>query len=303
MSTIYLGMFLLLLCQSAVASDDDALELRKTGDEYRLRLRETSRELARVVPDAWQGNVRVLSPSGQECGVVWPHFLMNSEGNWLTDRVESEGMKLIEFEVLQDTGPVIGYRGQWKFRDYFTSSEMHFIWYRSAESTQVHLVKTRLQVLKDLEGINAIWVEFMTRENSYTTAAAMVKERKVITLDVSKTGLEQNMHYWDGQVLDEPGWISISGARNNQDASAALVPLNFSTGAVRPRINNGHVDNIEIHMLDASKRNNLTAGEEFHLEYLLFVGPDKKGWKWIDRAVKRARQKKVPQIFKAFKLE
>lgn len=289
MRRIFAGLILMAFCHGAMASNEDVLELRKTGEDYRFVLRKTGKELAMMIPDAWQGNVRILSPSGRHCGVAWPHFLMYSQGKWLTDRVESEGMKLVDFKVLQDSGLVIGYRGQWKFRDYFTSSETHFTWYESAESTQVHLVRTRLQILKDLEEITTIWVEFMTRENSYTTAAAMVMGSKIITRDISKTGPERNMHYWDGRELADRGWITIYGARNKQGSCVALVPLTFSPGVVRPRINNGHVDNIEMHMLDAHKRNKLKKGQEFFLEYLLIAGPDRKEWKWIAPAVRRAR--------------
>jgi len=284
-----IGLILMVFCHDALAEDKDVLELRKARDDYRFVLKETGKEIAQMVPEAWQGNVRILSPTGRHCGISWPHFLMNSEGNWLTDRVESEGMKLLDLKVLRDLGPVVGYQGQWKFRDYFTSSETHFTWYESAESTQVHLVRARLKILKDLQGITAVWVEFMTRENSYTTAAAMVKGSEVLTLDVGKSGSERNMHYWDGRELAKRGWITIYGTRNQQGCCVALVPLAFSPDVVRPRVNNGHVDNIEIHMLDATQRDDLQQGQEFFLDYLLIVGPDKQDWRWVAPAVERAR--------------
>ena len=261
----------------------------KTGDAYRFVLKESGEEFAVMAPDAWQGNVRIISPRGKHCGIAWPHFLMNSEGKWLTDKVESEGMKLVDFEVTQSPATVIGYRGKWVFRDYFSCSETHFTWHEPAESTRVHLVRTQLRILKDLEDITTIWVEFMTRENSYTTAAALAKGGKVITMDVSTTGPRRNMHHWDGRELEDGGWIAIYGAQNDQGGCAALVPLTYSPGPVRARVNNGHVDNIEMHLLDARKRNGLTKGQEFFLEYLLIAGPDKKDWKWIAPAVERAR--------------
>ena len=51
--------------------------------------------------------------------------------------------------------------------------------------------------------------------------------------------------------------------------------------ALRPRINNGHVDNIEIHVLDGGRRNFLKKGRIFSLEYLLIVGPDLEDWTWM----------------------
>lgn len=273
----------------AIASDEGVVELSKRGNTYRFVVRKTGREFAVTAPDTWAGNVRVLSAAGKHCGVAWPHFLVNKEGKWLTDRVESEGMKLVELKILKSSGPVISYRGTWQFRDYFTSSETHFTWYEPAKATQVHLVRTQLRILKDLEGITTTWVEFMTRENSYSTVAAMVKGGKVVTMDVSKTGRKRNMHHWDGMELADGGWITIYGSRSGQGGCAALVPLAHSPGRVRPRINNGHVDNIEIHLLDARKRNRLKKGQKFLLEYLLIAGPDRKDWKWIAPAVERAR--------------
>lgn len=279
---------LVAFCHWAMASDGDVLELRKAGNAYQFVLKETGRKLAVMVPDAWQGNVRCLSASGEHCGVAWPHFLMNSEGKWLTDRAESEGMTLVDFEVLRTSGSVIGYRGTLVFRDYFTSSETHITWYEPAQSTQVHLVRTQLRVLKDLQDITTTWVEFMTRENSYTTVAAMVRGGTVVTMDISKT-VRRNMHHWDGMKLADNGWITIYGSRSGQASCVALVPLTHSPGSARPRINNGHVDNIEIHLLDARKRDSLRKGQEVSLEYLLVVGPDKKDWEWIGPTVERAR--------------
>lgn len=263
----------------ACAAAADPVELKKkSNDNYGFVA--GKKELAVLMPDAWQGNLSVFSPKNKMlCGVNWPHFLMYSEGNWLTDRVESEGLKLVEFKVLKESGPLIGYRGKWQFRDYFTSSECHFAWYDAASATQVHFVRTELVVLKDLEGISSTWVEFMTPENSYTMVAAKTKGGQIMTMDVSGTGQNANMHYLDGYELADDGWITIYGARKGQDACVAMVPVNHGPGPVRPRINNGHVDNIEIHMLDARKRNPLKKGQAFSLEYLLIVGPDQKDWK------------------------
>ena len=288
-SAFAISMLVRVAC-CAGADDSSVLELNKSSeDDYRFVVSETGRDLAVTAPNACQGNVNIISPNGEHCGVTWPHFLMMSEGKWLTDKVESEGQKLLTFEVLNESGPVIGYRGEWKFRDYFVSSETHFAWYEPTSTTQVHFVRTELEILEDLEDITTTWVEFMTRENSYTTVAAKTKDGDVTTMDISKTGRKRNMHYWDGEELADDGWVTIYGARYGQDSCVALVPLKHSPDPIRPRINNGHVDNIEIHMLDARKRNALKKGEKFFLEYLLIAGPDKSDWKWLDPAVERAR--------------
>ena len=285
---------LAVIVLSVVAGADrvtavEPVELKKAGnDNYRLMA--GKKELAVLMPNAWQGNLNILSTQNKTvCGVSWPHFLLHSEGKWLTDRVESEGLNLVEFKTLSTSGSVIGYRGRWKFRDYCTSSECHFVWYDSANATQVHLVKTQIEILKDMADISSAWVEFMSPENSYTMVAAKVKEGKIITMNVSATGANANMHYLDGYELANDGWITIYGARKGQDACVAMAPINHSSGAVSPRINNGHVDNIEMHVLDARNRNSLTKGQTFSLEYLLLVGPDQKDWKWIDPAVQSAR--------------
>ena len=289
----------LLICATflpqALAADADALRLEKVNqDLYRLVVAETGRQLAVTRPDHGQGNVRVFSRNGKHCGVNWPHFLMYSDGHWLTDAVESEGLRLVEFEVRDDSGAArrnrgVGYRGKWKFRDYFTTSEQRFTWYDRATATQFHLVDTELEILKDLDDISSVWVEFMTRENSYATVAAKTKDGRVVTLDVSKTGKLRNMHYFDGEELAENGWIAIYGARNGQDACAAFVPLEHSPGPMRPRVNNGHVDNIEVHLLDARQYDILKAGQRFRLQYILIVAPDQPDWKWIEPAAEKAK--------------
>ena len=282
-------LLLAIRTSPAAAGSEDLIELKKAGDTLRFTVKSTGKEFASVMPDSWQGNLQILSPEGEECGVAWPHFLMNSEGKWLADKIESEGMTLLDFKVLQPAGLTVGYHGNWRFRDYFTSSETHFTWFDAAFSNQVHLVKTRLQVLKDLEDINAIWVEFMTRENSHQTAAAKIRGGTVITLDVSQTGPGQNMHYWDDQEIVLGGWVAICGSQSGHAGSAVMIPLATGSGSMRPRVNNGHVDNIELHLLDPRKRNPLRHGQEFFLEYLLIAGPNRQDRDWVAPAVKRAR--------------
>jgi hypothetical protein len=279
----------ILLLTLLAASDGPPLELVTAGvDDYRVVVADDRKELAALRPDAWQGNVNILSPNGRLVGVNWPHFLMNSEGRWLTDRVESEGQQLAEFKVLVPSGPVVGYRGTWKFRDYFVSRETHRIWYEPDSQVQVHFIQTELEVIKDLPEISAVWVEFMTQENSCATAAAKMKDGTVATMDVSKTGPLANMHYWDGQELARDGWIAIYGARQGQGGCVALAPRDRASGPIHPRVNNGHVDNIELHMLDARERHLLQTGQRFSLEYLLLAGSDRSDTDWIAPALAKA---------------
>jgi len=265
------------------------VELKKVGSD-RFVFFAGDKELATLMPDAWQGNLNILSPkTNMLCGVNWPHFLLYSEGKWLTDRVESEGLKLVGFDLIKTSGPVIGYTGRWQFRDYCASSECHFAWHDATNAMQFHLIRTKIEILKDLPDISGAWTEFMTTENSYSTVAAKISGGKVITMDVSGTGKNANMHHWDGYDLDDHGWISIYGARKGQQACVAMVPLQCDPGPIHPRINNGHVDNIELHMLDARKQNLLKRGQTFVLEYLLIVAPDQADWKWIELAAQNGR--------------
>src|SRR5262249_44775827 len=139
--------------------------------------------------------------------------------------------------------------------------------------------------------ISSAWVELMTQQNTYSRIAARLKNGSVVTLNLQDAGLDPkaDRHYLDGYELADGGWITIYGARKGQDSCAALVPLSHSHGAIHPRIYYSHVDNIEIHVLDARKYNSLPKGSTFSLEYLLIVGPDRSDWKWIDTAVQNAR--------------
>ena len=288
MKSVFFPM-LLVVFSCRAENTQPMLEIQKAGDDYRIVQEAQDKTLALTKPNAWQGNVEILSPLGIHAGVLWPHFLMHSEGNWLTDKVESEGMKLLDFDILLSSGPLVGYRARWTFRDYFTSSETHFVWFDADNSVQVHWIRTELQVLRDLEHITAVWVEFMTRENSFTTVATKRENGTKVTMDVGKTGAERNMHYWHEYRLAETGWITIFGSKSGQTGCAVLVPLASSQSPVRPRVNNGHVDNIELHILDPRTPDTLKKGAKLFLEYLLLAGPDNTDVRWIDPAVERAR--------------
>ena len=282
--------FLVAVAGAVSVSASELIELREAGkDKYQVMADQA--ELAVLMPDNWQGNLNILSPNKKMCGVNWPHFMLYSQGKWVSDRVESEGLRLLDFKVLKASGPFVAYAGQWSFRDYCITSERHFIWYDATNLTQVHLVKTQLQVRKDLPDISSAWVEFMTEQDTYTQIAAKLKNRGVVTLNLQAPGLnpKADRHYLDGYELADGGWMTIYNARKGQDACAALVPLSHSPGAIHPRIYYSHVDNIEIHILDARKNNFLAKGSTFSLEYLLIVGPDRNDWKWIDPAVENAR--------------
>jgi len=70
----------------------------------------------------------VYPPQGSvRDGHLWSQFLMLSPGEWLTDRVESEGQRLVSFEALAREGKLIRYRGKWAFRDLFTSAAEHYV--------------------------------------------------------------------------------------------------------------------------------------------------------------------------------
>ena len=282
--------FLVAVAGAVSVSANELVQMEEAGkDKYRVKAGET--ELAVLMPDNWQGNLNILSPNKKICGVNWPHFMLYSEGKWVSDRVESEGLRLVDFKVLKASGPFVAYAGQWSFRDYCITSEHHFIWYDATNSTQVHLVRTQLQIRKDVSDISSAWVEFMTQQDTYAQIAVRLKNGEVTSLNLQAPGLDPkaDLHYLDGYELADGGWMTIYKARKGQDACAVLVPLRHSPGAIHPRIYYSHVDNIEIHVLDARKYHALAKGSTFSLEYLLIVGPDRNDWKWIDPAVQNAR--------------
>lgn len=89
---------------SASVSGPAELTLAESEGEpgrWVVRSAGTARPLLEIVPDAWSGNANVYAPGGTiRVGHFWSQLLMFSGGNWLTDRVESEGFRLISFEVL-----------------------------------------------------------------------------------------------------------------------------------------------------------------------------------------------------------
>lgn len=239
--------------------------------------------LLEIVPDAWQGNANLYPYDGTvRVGHLWSQFLMLSPGQWLTDRVESEGQRLLSFEVVERQGRIIQYRGEWAFRDLFTSAAEHHIWVRG--KTVFHYVQTDLTVLKEIPNVGAVWVELMNDADTYGTIA--VKTQTQI-IERKATGTT-DQHYLDENTLDEAGWITIYGPRGGQQGSAALVVMNASD-PVHPRSYDGHVDNIELHMLDPRQVRTLPAGQSFHLDYLVLVSSQADTWDWIDEAIEEAR--------------
>ena len=232
--------------------------------------------LLEIVPDAWQGNANVYPVDGAvRVGHLWSQFLMLSPGRWLTDRAESEGQKLVSFEVLQNRGRWVSYRGAWKFRDYFITKAEHSIWIR--QETVCHWVRTDLTVLQDIPRAGAVWVEFMNDAGAYSTIAVKTAHKVIELLATGRT----DTHHLDGEVLGKNGWIAIYGPRNGQDSSAALVALEGSH-PVRPRFFDAHVDTIELHMLDPRTTRTLRKGHVFRLEYVLLVSREADNCRWID---------------------
>jgi len=83
-----------------------------------IALTKSQHRLLEIVPDAWQGNTNLYPYDGTvRVGHLWSQFLMFSPGQWLTDRVESEGEQMLSFEVLEGQAKIIHYKGEWAFRD------------------------------------------------------------------------------------------------------------------------------------------------------------------------------------------
>jgi len=92
------------------------LSMFQDNDLWRIRVDDTDRDLVITGPDVWQGNSDIFHTEGSvRVGHLWSQFLMLREGYWLTDRAESEGEYLIDFNVIQDRGKIIWYNGSWGF--------------------------------------------------------------------------------------------------------------------------------------------------------------------------------------------
>ncbi len=247
-----------------------------------VTLARNGRRLLEIVPDDWQGNANVYPCGGTvRVGHLWSQFLMLSPDKWLTDRVESEGQRLLSFEVVAEAGKVIHYRGEWAFRDLFTSDAEHHIWVSG--ETVFHHVKANLTVLKEITSVGAVWVELMNDADAYTSIAAKTTGGIV---ERSAEGATDE-HYLDEYELSRHGWIATYGPTLGQRGSAALVVLDASD-SVRPRSYDSNVDNIELHMLDPRQQRTLPAGYSFHMEYLVLVSPEADTWGWVDKAIEDA---------------
>jgi hypothetical protein len=240
--------------------------------------------LARIGPDVWQGNADVFPAEGAlRVGHFWSALLMLSPGKWLTDKVESEGLKLEYFGVLADSGTVIQYEGTWRFRDYFTTKARHSVW--SDQEYVYHLVRARLDIMTSIDDVGAVWVELMNDGDAYTYVITKTKSGLIRRGAPGRT----KKHYLDEYLLDNGGWIAMYGARKGQSGSPALVLLTASQ-PVRPRQWDCNTDNIELHLLDPKLARNLNPGAPLELEYMLIISPDPDSYVWIDEAVTQARQ-------------
>lgn len=248
-----------------------------------IALAESGHRLIETVPDDWQGNANIYPIHGTvRVGHLWSQFLMLSPGKWLTDRVESEGQHLLSFEILEGEGKLICYKGEWAFRDLFASGAEHYVWVKG--ETVFHYVKAQLTVLKDISDVGAVWVELMNDADVYSNIATKTEGG---VIERAATGTT-NQHYLDNYTLGRYGWVAIYGPMRGQKGSAALVAIEASD-PVHPRSFDGHVDNIELHMLDPRKTTTLPTGRTFYLDYLLLVSTKSNTWDWVDKAIEEAQ--------------
>lgn len=268
--------------ESATLAD---LIISRLGSAYEVRLAASGGRLVFVEPDAWQGNSDVFPVAGgARVGHHWSQFLMLSPGKWLTDRVESEGQRLVSFKVLQESGKVVSYFGTWKFRDYFTVSALHYFWVNG--DILYRYVTANLTVTGDIpDPVGAIWVELMNDPNYYGVAVTKTTEG-IVTKDMhGATG-----HALKEYTLDDYGWIMLyEPLASNVQGSPALVKVK-ATHAVHPTVCDcSNVDNIELHLMGKDETRNLAKGEFFELSYLLIVSTETQSYDWIDPAVDRAK--------------
>ena len=258
-------------------------------DLCQVLMAENQRLILEVRPNAWQGNARIFPYEGtQEAGTFWSHFLMASE-NWLTDKVESEGLRLLSFKPCQGHSKIAHYSGEWAFRDLFISKKTHWLW--ASNGTIFHYVSTNLLVLSEIPDVSAIWVELMNNRNVHNSVATQVGHKIIERAVHGDHPSDPHFHDLDEFVLDENGWITIYGARAGQKGSSALVPIK-SSHSVRPRLYDSHMDNIELHMLDPKAKRTLNKNDTFQLDYLLLVNTETETetWDWVEPKINQSTE-------------
>lgn len=124
----------------------------------------------------------------------------------------------------------------------------------------------------------------MNDPDPYNFAVAKTRDRTMQRSILGKSG----EHYLDEYLLDKYGWIGLYQPLKGQRGSPALVAIE-STHSVRPRLYDGHVDNIELHMLNPREVRNLSTGDYFELHYLLVTSPETDNYDWIDKSITRAK--------------
>lgn len=261
------------------------LSMFQDNDLWRIRVDDTDRDLVITGPDVWQGNSDIFHTEGSvRVGHLWSQFLMLREGYWLTDRAESEGEYLIDFNVIQDRGKIIWYNGSWGFRDYFTTTAEHFVWIRNEYS--YHLVDVGLQVLKDLDDIDAIWVELMNDNDPYSKIFCKTSQGLLEGNCDSNTGT----HEWGSHTLNEEGWITFINPLKFQKGIPAFVLLQSSHEVHPVWYDSGTViENIELHIIPPRESLSVNNGDTYSMQYMLVTGPDTDDHFWVEEAINQTR--------------
>jgi len=245
---------------------------------------ESSNQLIFTIPDDWQGNAEIYHLDDENrVGHLWSQFLMLSHGNWLTDRVESEGQNLENFQVNIANGKILNWEGIWSFRDYFDSSANHYYWVQQDHT--FHFVRTSLDIKTEIPDVGGVWVELMNTKDPYSK---LITETSSGRIEKTITGTTEN-HYLDQQTLGPEDWITLRNALHAQKSVPTMVMINSSQTA-RPRwYDGGGIDNIEIHLLNPEKPRDLDPDEQFWLEYLLITSPSDENVDEIDSLILLAK--------------
>lgn len=288
---------------------------------YHLDIEFTEDKITLTLSPYWIGNALVFPVgSDKSIGLFWSQVVMvgldrggyspgfhpgyglgfnlpSSLGYFLTDEVESEGVKLVSFNVSKDSGEVIEYGGTWKFRDLYTTSAEHRVWVK--DNYVFHLVDLELRILNIISFVGAAYVEFMVEGDSYGFATAKTRDG-LMTCDLINEPTERYREllgplgriYFTSHPLENDGWISIYEPKKGQEGSAAFVLLDHSRTAY-PAAASSHIDYIQLHLLPTAYLRPLTLSlskdDYFKMRYLLIVSPEKDNYDWVDSAIYSAK--------------
>lgn len=263
----------------------------------------------RIEPSAWQGNPDIypMDPAVTSPGDIrraghyyWSQFLMigtdrspepGQVSDFLTDQVESEGMSLESFDVVQASGKFVEYVETWSFRDLFTTTAHHWIWVEGQD--HYHRVRVNLKVTSPIDNVRAIWTELLNFPDAYSTVAVNTKDQG---LQTGSTLGSSNQHHFGQFALGRDEWLAFTDPQDGQSGSVTRVLLSShsdirANDEVTPLwADFDAFDNIELHVHREFPGVTMAPGPSSFMDNLLITNPAVSSTDWIAPEIERAKQ-------------